>query len=105
MVKESLRNALAKMKFFQLECQRFYPLLDMGFTPKEVLDQMENYGISNFDHNIEVLKRVPLIPLICELFTIDAVRNAKEVVNLFNIPGLFRELNKGKAMFLRMISK
>lgn len=93
--KKALRASILAMNFSIIEAQKFYPLIDLGFTPADVINQLEEYDVDNFRSKIAVLKSISLISELCGLFSNKAIYKAKTNVNIFDTPKLLEELFTG----------
>ena len=91
-----MKSWMLEKKFFLLEVQILYPLLDLGFPSKKLIKELEEYSIGIFHSKVEVLKRLRIVPLLCEYFTKEAVEEAmKPGVNLCDISSLISRLYEG----------
>ena len=86
---------MIKNGFFIMEAQLLQPLLDIGVSPTEIIDALEEYNTKNFRSKIQALRNLSLLPVLFEMYTKEAIDEATKSTNLCDFPKLLSELTKG----------
>ena len=91
-------GSMTRIGFFNVESNTLFPLLRIGWTPGQLIGELEKYNVKNFRSKAQAIKNLSVVPLLCEIYKKEAIDEVSKATSLCDLPKLLLGLTKGKIL-------